>query len=123
MVGTEKEADAASGRFVKNRRAKYGKAVDRRGNDREGPVAFYDFLAGRRNTSGRWTRRERVRHRSRPTGRTRGRTGRKAALSMGCRLMMSAKRGWRKLPAPDRFPEVIRGAVSVDGIMRESAAA
>jgi len=42
---------------------------------------------------------------------------------MACRLVMPAKDGWRKLPVPDRLPEVIRRVVSGEGIMRESAAA
>jgi len=124
MVGTKKEADAAFDRFVKNYGAKYGKAVEKLENDRDGLLAFYDFPAERwkhvRTTNPIESVFATVRDR---TSRTRGCLSRKTALSMVYRLMMSAKRGWRKLSAPNRLPEVIRGVVFSDGIMQESAAA
>jgi len=124
MAETKKEADAAFDRFVKNYGAKYGKAVEKLENDRDGLLAFYDFPAEHwkhvRTTNPIESVFATVRDRTR---KTRGCLSRKTALSMVYRLMMSAKRGWRKLSAPNRLPEVIRGVVSVDGIMQESAAA
>jgi len=109
MVGTEKEADG----FVTKYGGGYGKAVEKLVKDRDGPVAFHHFPAERwkhiRTTNPIGSVFATVGDR---TGGTRGRTGRKTALSMGCRLMMSAKRGWRKLPASDRLRRSY-GVVSV----------
>ena len=48
---------------------------------------------------------------------------RKTALAMVFRLMMSAKKKWRKISGPNRLPEVIQGVVFKDGIKQLQAAA
>ena len=124
MAETKREAEAAFGRFVKNHRVKYERAVAKPGKDRDGPLAFHHFPAEHcrhiRTTNPVESVFATVRNRTR---RTRGCLSGKTALSMVYRLMMSAKGNWRRLPAPNRFPEVFRGGVFSDGIIQESAAA
>ena len=47
----------------------------------------------------------------------------KTALAMVFRLMMSAKKKWRKINGPNRLPEVIQGVEFKDGIKQLQAAA
>ena len=61
-----------------------------------------------------------VRHR---TKKTKGGLGRKTALAMTFRLMMSAKKKWRKLDGAFRLPEIIEGVEFKDGIKQEKHAA
>ncbi len=61
-----------------------------------------------------------VRHR---TKKTKGCLGRKTALAMTFRLMMSAKKKWRKLDGAFRLPEIIEGVEFKDGIKQEKHAA
>jgi len=57
------------------------------------------------------------------TRKTKGCLNRKTALAMVFRLMMSAKKKWRKINGPNRLPEVIQGIVFKDGIKQLQAAA
>ena len=57
------------------------------------------------------------------TRKTRGCLNRKTALAMVFRLMMSAKKKWRKISGPNRLPEVVQGVVFKDGIKQLQAAA
>lgn len=48
---------------------------------------------------------------------------RKTALSMVFKLMMSAKKKWRKLDGKNRLPEIIQGVEFKDGIKQLQNAA
>jgi len=48
---------------------------------------------------------------------------RKTALAMVFRLMMSAKKKWRKLDGKNRLPEIIQGVEFKDGIKQHQNAA
>ena len=50
------------------------------------------------------------------TRKTRGCLNRKTALAMVFRLMMSARKKWRKISGLNRLPEVIQGVEFKDGI-------
>jgi hypothetical protein len=50
------------------------------------------------------------------TRKTKGCLSRKTALAMVFKLMMSAKKKWRKLSGTNRLPEVIQGVEFKDGI-------
>ncbi len=98
--------------------------MDRLVKDRDEPLAFYDFPAEHcrhiRTTNPTGSVFATVRNRTRKTGRC---PSGKTALSMVYRLMMSAKGNWRKISAPNRLPEVIRGVEFRDGIKQETIAA
>ena len=57
------------------------------------------------------------------TRKTKGCLSRKTALSMVFKIMMSAKKKWRKLSGTDRLPEVIQGVEFKDGIKQLQNAA
>ena len=57
------------------------------------------------------------------TRKTKGCLNRKTALAMVYRLMMSAKKKWRKISGPNRLPEVIQGVEFKDGIRQLQTAA
>ena len=57
------------------------------------------------------------------TRKTKGCLSRKTALSMVFKLMMSAKKKWRKLSGTNRLPEVIQGVELKDGIKQLQNAA
>ena len=61
-----------------------------------------------------------VRHRTR---KTKGCLSRKTALAMTFKLIMSAKRKWRKLDGANRMPEIIQGVEFKDGIKQITNAA
>ena len=61
-----------------------------------------------------------VRTRTRKTERC---LNRKTALAMVFRLMMSARKKWRKISGPIRLPEVIQGVEFKDGIKQLQSAA
>jgi len=54
---------------------------------------------------------------------TKGCLNRKTALAMVFRLMMSAKKKWRKLDGQNRLPEIIQGIKFRDGIRQIETAA
>ena len=124
MAETKTEAEAAFDLFVKTCGVKYGQAVQKLVKDREELMTFYDFPAEHwthiRTTNPVESVFSTVRNRTR---KTRGCLSRKTALVMVCRLMMSAKRNWRKLSGSNRLPEVIEGVVFRDGIRQIQAAA
>ncbi len=124
MAETKDDANAAFDRFVGNHGVKYEKALDSPVRDRDGLPAFHHFPAERRRhigtTDPTGSMFATVRSRTR---KTRDCLSGKTALSMVRRLMMSAKGNRRRLPAPNRFPEVIREVVLSDGTIQESAAA
>lgn len=57
------------------------------------------------------------------TRKTKGCLNRKTVLAMVFRLMMSAKKKWRKTSGPNRLPEVIQGIAFKDGIKQLQKAA
>ena len=57
------------------------------------------------------------------TRKTKGCLSCKTALSMVFKLMMSAKKKWRKLSGTNRLPEVIQGVEFKDGIKQLQNAA
>ncbi len=61
-----------------------------------------------------------ARHR---TKKTKGCLNRETALAMTFRLMMSAKKKWRKLDGAQRLPEINEGVAFKDGIKQEKHAA
>jgi putative transposase len=57
------------------------------------------------------------------TRKTKGCLSRKTALAMVFKLMISAKKKWRKLSGTNRLPEVIQGVEFKDGIKQLQNAA
>ena len=121
---TKKEANAAFDLFVETYGVKYEKAVAKLVKDRAELLAFYDFPAEHwkhiRTTNPIESVFATVRNRTR---KTRGCLNRKTALAMVFRLMMSAKKKWRKISGPNRLPEVIQGVEFKDGIKQLQNAA
>ena len=124
MAETKKEANAAFDLFVETYGVKYEKAVAKLVKDRSELLAFYDFPAEHwkhiRTTNPIESVFATVRNRTR---KTKGCLNRKTGLAMVFRLMMSAKKKWRKISGPNRLPEVIKGVEFKDGIKQLQAAA
>ena len=124
MAETKKEANAAFDLFVETYGVKYEKAVAKLVKDRAELLAFYDFPAEHwkhiRTTNPIESVFATVRNRTR---KTKGCLNRKTALAMVYRLMMSAKKKWRKISGPNRLPEVIQGVEFKDGIKQTQNAA
>ena len=124
MAETKKEANAAFDLFIETYGVKYEKAVTKLVKDRDELLAFYDFPAEHwkhiRTTNPIESVFATVRNRTR---KTKGCLNRKTALAMVYRLMMSAKKKWRKISAPARLPEVIQGVEFKDGIKQIQIAA
>ena len=80
-------------------------------------LTFYDFPAEHwkhiRTTNPIESVFATVRNRTR---KTKGCLSRRTAMSMVFKLMMSAKKKWRKLSGTNRLPEVIQGVEFKDGI-------
>ena len=119
-----KEANAAFDLFVETYGVKYEKAVAKLVKDRDELLAFYDFPAEHwkhiRTTNPIESVFATVRNRTR---KTKGCLNRKTALAMVFRLMMSAKKKWRKISGPNRLPEVIQRLEFKDGIKQIQTAA
>ncbi len=124
MAETKKEANAAFDLFVETYGLKYERAVARLVKDRDVLLTFYDFPAEHwkhiRTTNPIESVFATVRNRTR---KTKGCLNRKTALAMVFRLMMSAKKKWRKISGPNRLPEVIQGIAFKDGIKQRQNAA
>ena len=103
---------------------KYERAVKKLTKDRDVLLTFYDFPAEHwkhiRTTNPIESVFASVRNRTR---KTKGCLSRKTALSMVFKLMMSAKKKWRKLSGTNRLPEVIQGVEFKDGIKQVQNAA
>ncbi|SEN53907.1 Transposase, Mutator family, partial [Roseovarius tolerans] len=103
---------------------KYERAVKKLTKDRNVLLTFYDFPAEHwkhiRTTNPIESVFATVRNRTR---KTKGCLSRKTALSMVFKLMMSAKKKWRKLSGTNRLPEVIQGVEFKDGIKQLQNAA
>lgn len=117
MAETKKEATAAFDLFLETYGVKYERAVAKLVKERDELLAFYDFPAEHwkhiRTTNPIESVFATVRNRTR---KTKGCLNRKTALAMVFRLMMSAKRKWRRISGPNRLPEVIKGVEFRDGI-------
>ncbi len=124
MAETKKDAEIAFDFFVEAYDAKYDRAVGKLIKDRDVPLTFYDFPAEHwkhiRTSNPIESTFATVRHR---TKKTKGCLGRKTALAMTFRLMMSAKKKWRKLDGAFRLPEIIEGVEFKDGIKQKKHAA
>ena len=92
--------------------------------DRDVLLTFYDFPAEHwkhiRTTNPIESVFATVRNRTR---KTKGCLSRKTTLAMVFKLMMSAKKKWRKLSGTNRLPEVIQGVEFKDGIKQVQNAA
>jgi putative transposase len=117
MAATKKAAVVALNLFVETYGVKYEGAVKKLTKDRDVLLTFYDFPAEHwkhiRTTNRIESVFATVRNRTR---KTKGCLSRKTALSMVFKLMMSAKKKWRKLSGTNRLPEVIQGVEFKDGI-------
>ena len=124
MAETRMETEAASDLFVETYGVKYENAVHKRVKDRDELMAFYAFPAEHlkhiRTTNPVESVFSTVRNRTR---KTRGRLSRETALVMVFKLMMSAKRKWRRISGPNQLPETIEGIEFKDGIKQIQAAA
>ena len=124
MAETRKAAEAAFDLFVETYGVKYENAVRKLVKDRDELMAFYAFPAEHwkhiRTTNPIESVFSTVRNRTR---KTKGCLSRRTALVMVHRLMMSAKRKWRRLSGPNRLPEVIEGVEFRDGIKQIQEAA
>lgn len=121
---TRADAEAGIERFEAEYGAKYPKAVTSLRRDQDKLLTFFDFPAEHwkhiRTTNPIESVFATVRNRTR---KTKGCLNRKTALAMVYRLMMSAKKKWRKISGPNRLPEVIQGVEFKDGIKQLQIAA
>ena len=102
---------------------KYEKAVAKLVKDRDELLAFYDFPAEHWKHIRTTNPIESVFATVRTAPENQGCLNRKTALAMVFRLMMSAKKKWRKISGPNRLPEVIQGVEFKDGIKQLQTAA
>ena len=124
MAETKGEADKAFDFFVDAYGVKYDKAVERLVKDRDRLLSFYDFPAEHwkhiRTTNPIESTFATVRLR---TVKTKGCLSRKTALAMAFKLILSAKRKWRKLDGSNQLAELIEGVPFKDGIKQIKHAA
>ncbi len=117
MAETKADAEGAFDFFLQAYGAKYDKAVERLAKDRDRLLTFYDFPAEHwkhvRTTNPIESTFATVRLR---TNKTKGCLSRKTALAMAFKLILSAKRKWRKLDGSNQLAEVIQGVPFKDGI-------
>jgi len=121
--------DPARGRerlrfFIQAYGAKYDKAVECLVRDRDRLLTFYDFPAEHwkhvRSTNPIERTFSTVRLR---TTKTKGGLSRKTALAMVFKLLLSARRKWRRLDGSNHLAEVIQGVTFKDGIKQIKHAA
>ena len=124
MAETKADAEGAFDFFVRAYRAKYDKAVECLTKDRDRLLTFYDFPAEHwkhvRSTNPIESTFATVRLR---TTKTKGCLSRKTALAMVFKLLLSARRKWRRLDGSDHLAEVIQGVTFKDGIKQIQYAA
>ena len=117
MAQTRADAGQAFDFFIEAYGAKYDKAVERLIKDRERLLSFYNFPAEHwkhiRTTNPIESTFATVRLR---TVKTKGCLSRKTALAMAFKLILSAKRKWRKLDGSNQLAELIEGVPFKDGI-------
>ena len=124
MAETRADAEKAFDFFVEAYGAKYDKAVECLTKDRERLLTFYDFPAEHwkhvRSTNPIESTFATVRQR---TTRTKGCLSRNTALAMVFKLLLSARRKWRRLDGSAHLAEVIQGVTFKDGIKQIQHAA
>jgi transposase-like protein len=124
MAETRADAEAAFDFFVEAYGAKYDKATDCLVKDRDRLLAFYDSPAEHwkhiRSTNPIESTFATVRLR---TTKTKGCLSRKTALAMVFKLLLSARKKWRRLDGSDHLAEVIQGVTFKDGIKQIQNAA
>ena len=124
MAETRADAEAAFDYFIEAYGVKYHKAVERLIKDRERLLAFYDFPAEHwkhiRTTNPIESTFATVRLR---TVKTKGCLSRKTALAMVFKLILRARRKWRKLDGSNQLAELIQGVPFKDGIKQIKHAA
>jgi putative transposase len=124
MAETKKEANAAFDLFVETYSVKYELAVKKLTKDCDVLLTFHDFPAEHwkhiRTANPIESVFATVRNRTR---KTKGCLSRKTALAMVFKLMISAKKKWRKLSGTNRLPEVIQWVEFKDGIKQLQNAA
>jgi transposase-like protein len=122
LAETKVEAEKAFDLFVKTYEAKYPKATECLEKDKERLLTFYEFPAEQwlhiRTTNPIESTFASVRLRH---TKTKGSGNRTACLTMVYKLMESASKTWRALNGPQLLPEVIAGAVFVDGVKKPAA--
>ena len=110
-------AEAAIEAFAEKYHAKYGRAVDCLGKDRDALLAFYDFPAEHwdhlRTTNPIESVFATVRHR---TVRTKGALSPITAKLMVFKLITAASKTWRRLKGTNQLPKLIDGVRFRDGI-------
>jgi putative transposase len=118
-----KEAEKAFELFVGTYEAKYPKATECLVKDRDVLLTFYDFPAEHwlhiRTTNPIESVFSTVRLRH---AKTKGSGSRRACLTMVYKLMESASKKWRALNGSTLLPEIVKGAVFIDGVRQEPAA-
>ncbi len=124
MAETKADAEKAFDFFQSAYGVKYDKATERLAKDRERLLSFYDFPAEHwkhiRTTNPIESTFATVRLR---TVKTKGCLSRKTALAMTFKLILSARRKWRKLDGSNQLPELIQGVPFKDGIKQIKHAA
>ena len=124
MAETKADAEAAFNFFIAAYGVKYDKAVDRLVKDRERLLTFYGFPAEHwkhiRTSNPIESTFATVRQR---TVKTKNCLSRKTALAMAFKLILSAKRKWRKLDGSNQLAELIEGVPFKDGIKQIKHAA
>ena len=123
LADTKAEAKKAFELFVTTYGTKHAKAAECLEKDKEALLTFYDFPAEQwqhirtTNPIESIFATVRLRHKK-----TKGSGTRTACLTMVYKLMESASKKWRALNGSQLLPEVIAGAVFVDGVKKPIAA-
>ena len=116
LAPTRKAALAAYDQFISSYQAKYPKATECLGKDKEWLFTFYNFPAQHwphlRTTNPIESTFATVRLR---TQRTKGCGSRIATLTMVFKLGIEAQKHWRRLNGSELIPKVVTGAQFVDG--------
>ena len=124
LAATREESEKAFTFFVDLYEAKFPKAVNCLKKDKKELLAFYDFPAEHwkhiRTTNPIESTFATVRLR---TVKTKGCLSRKTALAMVFKLILSARRKWRKLNGSNQLAELIEGVPFKDGIKQIKHAA
>ncbi len=117
MAETKADAEAAFDCFTEACGTKYDRAVTCLTKDRDRLLTFHEFPAEHgkhlRSTNPIESTFATVPPR---TYKTKGCLGRKTALAMVSKLLLSAKKSWRRLNGSQHIAEVIQGVRFEDGI-------
>ena len=124
LAETKADAQKAFDFFIQAYGVKYDRAVERLLKDRDRLLAFYDFPAEHwkhiRTTNPIESTFATVRQR---TVKTKGCLSRKTALAMAFKLILCARRKWRKLNGSNQLAELVEGVPFKDGIKQIKHAA